>query len=127
MNIDEPAVVAEVRKVFDRYEAALLSNDNATLLGMFLDHASLVRYGVADVQHGFAEVAAFRRGQAPFERSLSGTQITACGNDCAIASTLFHRPDMPTEVGRQTQVWVRTPDGWRIAAAHVSMMPTIGL
>lgn len=122
MKLNDPAIVAEVREVFDRYERALLGNDNEVLLGMFLDDPSTVRYGVAEVQHGYAEVAAFRRGQAPFERRLSQLVITSYGDDCATASTLFHRPDLPGQVGRQTQVWIRTADGWRVAAAHVSMM-----
>lgn len=122
MKLNDPAIVAEVREAFDRYERALLLNDNETLLGMFLNDPSTVRYGVAEVQHGYAEVAAFRRSQAPFERVLSHLVITAYGDDCATASTLFHRPDLPGQVGRQTQVWIRAAGGWRVAAAHVSMM-----
>jgi ketosteroid isomerase-like protein len=122
MKLNDPSVVAEVSQAFERYELALLSNDNDALLGMFLNDPATVRYGVADVQHGFDEIAAFRRSQAPFERSLSRTVITAFGDDCATASTLFHRPDLPGQVGRQTQVWIRTDDGWRVAAAHVSMI-----
>ncbi len=122
MRLNDPAVVAEVASAFERYEQALLENDNATLLGMFLDSAATVRYGVADVQHGFAEVAAFRKVQQPFERTLSRLVITTYGNDCATASTLFRRPDLPGQLGRQMQTWIRTADGWRVAAAHVSMM-----
>ena len=122
MKLNDPSVVAEVSQAFERYERALLSNDNETLLGMFLLDPATVRYGVADVQNGFDEIAAFRRSQTPFERTLSQTVITTYGNDCATASTLFHRPDLPGQVGRQTQVWIRTDDGWRVAAAHVSMM-----
>lgn len=122
MKLNDPQIVAEVREAFDRYERALLGNDNETLLGMFLDDAATVRYGVAEVQHGYGEIAAFRRGQAPFARTLSHPVITAYGADCAAASTLFHRPDLPGQVGRQTQVWIRTDGGWRVAAAHVSMM-----
>ncbi len=122
MKLNDPLIVAEVREAFDRYERALLANDNDALLAMFFDDPSTVRYGVAEVQHGFAEVAAFRRSQAPFERVLSHLVITAYGDDCATASTLFHRPDLPRQVGRQTLVWIRTGGGGRVAAAHVSMM-----
>jgi len=108
---------------FERYERALLANDNATLLSLFLDSPLTVRYGVAEVQHGFAEVAAFRRVQAPFERTLWNLVITTYGDDIATASTLFRRPDLPGQLGRQMQTWIRTADGWRVAAAHVSMMP----
>lgn len=122
MTLNDPAIVAEVTAAFERYEQALLANDNETLLGMFLDDPSLVRYGIADVQHGFVEVAAFRRTQAPFVRDLHKTVVTTYGADFAMASTLFVRPDAPGQVGRQTQAWVRTAGGWRVAAAHVSMM-----
>ena len=122
MILNDPATLAEVTEAFARYEKALLANDNETLLAMFFDSPSAVRYGVAEVQHGYAEVAAFRRVQAPFERRLERTTITTYGRDFAVAATLFHRPDLPGAVGRQMQTWVRTADGWRVAAAHVSMM-----
>jgi ketosteroid isomerase-like protein len=122
MKLNDPVIVAEVTEAFERYERALLANDNATLLAMFLDDAATVRYGVAEVQHGFGEIAAFRKAQAPFERTLERPVITTYGDDCATASTLFHRPDLPGQVGRQMQTWIKTADGWRVAAAHVSMM-----
>ena len=122
MEIDDPEIVAEVTAVFDAYERALLANDSAVLDAMFMQSATVVRYGVAEVQYGIDEVRRFRAAQKPFERSLSRTVITAYGRDVAIASTLFHRPDFPGEIGRQMQTWVLTADGWRVAAAHVSMM-----
>jgi ketosteroid isomerase-like protein len=122
MRINDPVVVADVRAAFDRYERALLSNDNDTLLAMFLDDPATVRYGLAEVQHGFAEIAAFRKGQAPLERQLAQTVVTAYGSDCATVSTLFYRSDLPGQVGRQMQTWIKMPDGWRVVAAHVSMM-----
>jgi Protein of unknown function (DUF3225) len=90
---------------------------------MFLDNPATIRYGVAEVQHGFAEVSAFRSSQAPFMRRLEKTVVTTYGRDFATASTLFIRPDLPGQIGRQMQTWVRMPDGWKVAAAHVSMMP----
>lgn len=122
MKLNDPTVVAEVTDAFERYERALLANDNATLLAMFLKDPMTVRYGVAEVQHGYDEIAAFRRVQAPFERVLVNTVISTYGDDCATASTLFRRPDLPGQVGRQMQTWIRTESGWRVAAAHVSMM-----
>jgi hypothetical protein len=89
---------------------------------MFLPAPHTVRYGVAEVQYGIEEVRRFRASQLPFERSLSGTVITAFGQNMAIASTLFHRPDFPGQTGRQMQTWIKTDAGWQIAAAHVSMM-----
>jgi hypothetical protein len=122
--INDPAVIAEVRDAFERYEAALLANDSAALDGFFLKRVDTVRYGVAELQYGIDEIRAFRAQQRPFARQLERLVITSFGTDFAIASTLFHRPDFPRQIGRQQQSWVRTEDGWQIAAAHVSMMPT---
>ena len=122
MVINDPAILAEVEAIFAAYEAALLRNDNETLARMFLDRPETVRYGLDDVQHGYAEVLAFRATQLPFDRKLDRTIITSYGTDCATAQTLFLRDDTPGKIGRQTQVWVRTETGWKVAAAHVSMM-----
>jgi hypothetical protein len=122
MTMDDPEALAEISAIFHAYEEALLANDTATLDAMFLHTCATVRYGVAEVQYGIDEVRAFRAVQRPFERTLSRTLITTYGRDTAVASTLFHRPDFPGQVGRQMQTWIRTPDGWKVAAAHVSMM-----
>jgi hypothetical protein len=122
MRINEPAVLAEVEVVFAAYEDALLKNDNETLLAFFLDDPTTIRYGVADAQHGYGEIADFRARQLPFDRTLVGTVITTYGHDHAVAQTQFLREDLPSQIGRQTQVWVRTEDGWKVAAAHVSMI-----
>ena len=90
---------------------------------MFLASDRTVRYGVAEVQYGIDEVRAFRAAQEPFERTLSKTTITTYGRDMGIASTLFHRDDFEGQIGRQMQTWIRTADGWKVAAAHVSMLP----
>jgi hypothetical protein len=122
MQINDPQVLAEITAVFHIYEKALLANDTAALDAMFLNSDVTVRYGVADLQHGIDEVRAFRAVQQPFERTLSRTVITTYGSDVAVASTLFRRPDFPGEVGRQMQTWIRTEDGWKVAAAHVSQI-----
>lgn len=123
MIINHPATLAEVEMAFERYEHALLSNDNATLATFFLDDPTTTRYGVGEHQHGYAEIMNFRAGQKPLARALEHTVITAYGADFAVASTLFHNPALPNELGRQTQVWVRADGGWKVAAAHVSMIP----
>ncbi len=123
MVVDDPDTLAEISATFHAYEAALLANDTETLDAMFLHTCRTVRYGVAEIQYGIDEVRAFRSVQRPFERTLSRTLITTYGRDTAIASTLFHRPDFPGQVGRQMQTWIRTEHGWKVAAAHVSMMP----
>ena len=124
MRINDPEIVAEVRVAFARYEAALLANDVAVLDDFFLHRADTVRYGVAEIQYGIAEIRAFRSVQRPFERTLDRLEIVAFGKDVATASTLFYRLDFPGQVGRQQQTWIKTEDGWKVAAAHVSMMST---
>jgi Protein of unknown function (DUF3225) len=122
MIFNDPDTLAEVEAIFHVYEAALLRNDNAVLATMFVDRPDTVRYGLNDVQHGYEQVMGFRATQAPFDRRLDRLVITSYGPDCATASTEFVRDDTPGKIGRQTQVWVRTDKGWKISAAHVSMM-----
>ena len=124
MEIDLPAIVAEVQAVFERYEKALVSNDIATLDELFRSDARTIRYGVAENLYGHEEVAAFRAARSPINlaRTRSRTVITTYGRDCAVASTLFHRDSMPGKVGRQMQTWVRFPEGWRVVAAQVSLI-----
>jgi ketosteroid isomerase-like protein len=122
MVINDPATLAEVEAIFAAYEAALLRNDNETLARMFLDRPETVRYGLNDVQHGHTEILAFRASQQPFDRNLDRTVITSYGTEYATAQTMFLRDDAPGKIGRQTQVWVKTETGWKVAAAHVSMM-----
>jgi hypothetical protein len=124
MEIDLPEVVAEVRREFDRYEKALVSNDVTTLDAIFRNDPRTIRYGAAEILYGYGEIAAFRaaRSSAGLARTISRTVITTYGRDCATASTLFHRPTAPGKVGRQMQTWVRFSEGWRVVAAHVSVI-----
>src|SRR5215470_10272272 len=125
MEIDLPDVVAEVRAEFERYEKALVSNDVAVLDGIFRNDPRSIRYGGGENLYGYKEIEAFRAARSPagLARTLERTAITTCGRDVAIASTLFHRPSMTGKVGRQMQTWVRFPEGWRVVAAHVSVIP----
>jgi hypothetical protein len=124
MEIDLPEVVAEVRTAFDRYEKALVSNDVATLDALFRDDPRTIRYGGTENLYGFAEIMAFRAGRSSvgLARTLSKTVISSYGRDFAVASTLYDRPSFPGKIGRQMQTWVRFPEGWRVVAAHVSMI-----
>jgi hypothetical protein len=124
MNINDPAVVAEVEAAFAAYERALTTNDVATLDLLFRDSPLTLRYGVGENLHGYAEIAAFRaaRPAAGLERRLERTIITTYGDAMATACTLYRRESMPGKVGRQSQTWVRFPEGWRVVAAHVSMI-----
>lgn len=124
MQVNAPDAVAEVTAAFARYEAALIGNDVAVLDELFWDGPHTIRYGIGENLYGPAEIAAFRAGRAPvgLNRDLSRTQITAYGPDMAIAATLFHRATAPGKIGRQMQTWVRMPEGWRVVAAHVSLI-----
>ena len=124
MDINLPAVVAEVTAEFNRYEQALVTNDVSALDAFFRDDPRTIRYGVNENLYGFAEIAAFRAARLPVAlgRKLSRTVITTYGRDAAVASTLYERPSAPGRIGRQMQTWVRFPEGWRIVAAHVSLM-----
>lgn len=124
MQINLPEVLAEVSAAFARYEAALVSNDVATLQALFWQDARTIRYGIAENLYGAAEIAAFRAARSPagLARSLSRTVITTFGHDFATAATLFHRATTPGRIGRQMQSWARLPEGWRIVAAHVSVI-----
>lgn len=126
MIFNDPAIVAEVRGAFDAYEAALLNNDTDALDAFFLHRDDTIRYGVAEIQYGIEAIRAFRSAQKPFDRKLAETVIVAYGTDIATVSTLFYRDDFPGQVGRQQQTWIRNEDGWRVAAAHVSMMAADG-
>ncbi len=124
METDLPEVVAEVKAAFDRYEKALVSNDVATLDALFHDDARTIRYGGAENLYGHEEIKSFRAARSPvgLARTLSKTVISTYGRDYAVASTLFHRASLPGKVGRQMQTWVRFPQGWRVVAAHVSVI-----
>jgi ketosteroid isomerase-like protein len=124
MQIDLPEVVAEVRAAFERYERALVENDVATLDALFHDDARTIRYGGSEHLHGYQEIKAFRAARSPagLARTLERTVITAYGHDHAVASTLFRRASTPGKIGRQMQTWVRFAEGWRVVAAHVSVI-----
>ncbi|KQO73645.1 oxalurate catabolism protein HpxZ [Methylobacterium sp. Leaf89] len=124
MIIDDPTVKAEVEAAFAAYEAALVRNDVPTLEALFHDDPRTIRYGGAENLYGMEAIRAFRRARSPegLARDLSETVITTYGSDTGIAMTLFTRSSAPGRIGRQSQTWIRFPDGWRVVAAHVSII-----
>jgi hypothetical protein len=124
MDIDLPEVLAEVTAQFARYEQALVTNDVAVLDELFRNDARTLRYGIAENLYGYGEITAFRAARSPagLMRKTARTVITSYGRDAAVASTLFFRDSAPGRIGRQMQTWVRFPEGWRIVAAHVSII-----
>ena len=124
MEIDLPEVVAEVREQFARYEKALVTNDVAVLDELFRADPRTLRYGVGENLYGYDAIMAFRAARSPagLMRRTEKTVITTYGRDTAVASTLFYRDTAPGRVGRQMQTWIRFAEGWRIVAAHVSVI-----
>jgi Protein of unknown function (DUF3225) len=127
MDINLPDVHAEVSAVFARYEAALVGNHTAVLDELFWPSEHTVRYGVAENLVGIDAIRAFRAARSPqgLMRTLAHTVITTYGRDFATAMTEFRREPANsggTKLGRQSQTWVRMPAGWRVVAAHVSLI-----
>ncbi len=124
MQVDLPDVLAEVTAQFARYEKALVSNDIAVLDELFHADRRTLRYGIGENLYGHDEIKAFRAARSPvgLMRRTARTVITTYGRDTAVASTLFYRDTLPGKVGRQMQTWVRFAEGWKIVAAHVSII-----
>ena len=125
MDVDLPDVLAEVSVQFARYEKALVSNDVAVLDDLFRADTRTLRYGIGENLYGYDAIMAFRAARSPvgLMRKTAQTVITTYGRDAAVASTLFYRDAWAgSRVGRQMQTWVRFPEGWKIVAAHVSII-----
>jgi hypothetical protein len=122
-DINLPDVVAEVSFQFARYEQALVANDVAVLDELFWDSPHTLRYGATENLYGANEIKAFRaaRPAQGLERVLLKTVITTYGQDMATANVEFKRVGSP-RTGRQSQTWMRTPEGWRVVSAHVSLL-----
>jgi hypothetical protein len=123
IEINSPEVVAEVETAFARYERALVSNDVAELDALFWKSPHTLRYGATENLYGYDEIAAFRARRLAnnLARDLMRTVITTYGQDFATANTEFKRTGAAA-TGRQSQVWLRTDEGWRVVAAHVSLL-----
>jgi len=124
LRINDPDVLAELQAAFAAYEAALVGNDVAELDASFWASPQTIRYGTGENLYGHDEIAAFRAARPPagLARTLERTVLTTYGRDFGTASTLFRRAGTPDRLGRQMQSWVRFPEGWRVVAAHVSLI-----
>lgn len=123
MQINLPEVVTEVTAQFQRYEQALVSNDVAVLDELFWNSPHTLRYGATENLYGYDEIQAFRaaRPSVGLARTVLRTVITTYGQDAATANIEFQR-EGSSQIGRQSQTWIRTSQGWKVAAAHVSLM-----
>ncbi|BAI74440.1 hypothetical protein AZL_a09090 (plasmid) [Azospirillum sp. B510] len=124
MEVNRPEVVAAVTAAFERYEAALMTNDVATLNALFWRDPRTVRFGADGPAYGFDAIAAFRSGRdvSGLARVLESVVITSFGDRFATALCAYRRT-ATGRVGWQSQSWVRMAEGWRIVAAHVSLEP----
>jgi len=126
MIINDPEVVAELSALYPRYEKALVTNDVDTLVAMFWAGPQVMRFGVSENLYGAEELESFRKGRpsANLARAVTRLDIVSFGRDFASITLEFERPSGAALVrGRQSQVWVRLPEGWRIVQAHVSLLP----
>ena len=124
MKINLPEVLAELTAAFDRYETALVGNDVEVLDELFWTSPHTIRYGAGENLYGIDEIRAFRKARPAtgLARSLQRTVLTTYGQDFGTAMTEFRR-EGGQMLGRQSQTWVRQPEGWRVVAAHVSLIP----
>jgi Protein of unknown function (DUF3225) len=123
MDINLPDVVAEVSTVFEQYEQALVNNNVEVLDTLFHNSPLTLRYGATENLYGYEAIRAFRAGRSSqgLARERMNIVITTYGRDFATANTEFKRVGSE-HTGRQSQTWVRTAEGWRVVAAHVSLM-----
>jgi hypothetical protein len=126
MTINDPEVVAELKSLYPHYETALVTNDAETLIRMFWASPHAMRFGVTENLYGIDEIDAFRKGRSPanLARVVKRLDIVTFGRDSGSITLEFERTvNEKTIRGRQSQVWIRFPEGWRIVAAHVSILP----
>ena len=126
MTINDPQVIAELEALYPEYERALVTNDVEKLVAMFWDGQHVMRFGATENLYGPEELEAFRktRSAANLARTLKRLDIVSFGRDFASITLEFERSvNQRTVRGRQSRVWVRFPQGWRIAQAHVSLLP----
>ncbi len=126
MQINDPETLAELEALYPNYETALVANDVDTLTRMFWASPHVMRFGVTENLYGIDEIEAFRKGRSPanLARTVRRMDIVTFGKDFGSVTLEFERTvNGKTTLGRQSQVWVRFPEGWRIVAAHVSVLP----
>lgn len=127
MIVNDPEVVTELKALYPRYEQALVENDVETLMALFWNGPEVMRFGATENLYGPEELAAFRKGRpaVSLARQVTRLDVVTFGRDFGSVTLEFERarPDGGVRRGRQSQVWARMPEGWRIVQAHVSLLP----
>ncbi len=123
MQINDPATERELREIYPVYEQALVNNDVETLTRLFWQSAFAMRFGVGENLYGAAEIDVFRKARpsANLARNITRMDVVTFGTDCGSVTLEFERGGLK---GRQSQMWIRFPEGWRIVSAHVSLLPS---
>ena len=124
-TVNESALVAEMTELYMKYEAALCSNNTAVLDEFFWDSGDVVRFGLKENQYGVEDIRAFRNSRPGFklEREIINLKVVAFGEDSAAVTLEFRRFINGEEhLGRQSQMWVRFSEGWKVVSAHVSFL-----
>lgn len=126
MDINRPEIVAEVTAAFNRYEQALVSNNVPVLNELFWNSPHTIRFGLGEQAYGHEAIAGVRAARSPDDlmRTLTRIVITTYGSDFATASCEYRR-NQSGRFGRQMQTWMRTPQGWRVVAAHVTLFDKV--
>ncbi|GAA2225476.1 nuclear transport factor 2 family protein [Herbiconiux moechotypicola] len=119
--LDDATVIAEVTAASDAYEAALAAGDVEALVDAFWRSESTLRFGDDEELEGWEAIARFRReaGATPVLRDTVSRRVNAYGDDLASVHLVSWYPG-ERRTGRQSQWWLRTDEGWRVAEAHVS-------
>jgi hypothetical protein len=124
-TINDPAVHRELSELYPQYEKALVENDVETLTKMFWASPLAMRFGAGENLYGIDEIESFRKARPAvgLARRIVRLDIVTFGHDYGSVTLEFER-ETPTKTvrGRQSQVWARLPEGWRIVAAHVSLL-----
>jgi hypothetical protein len=124
--INDSAVATELTELYLKYEKALCTNDIKTLDNLFWDAPEVVRFGVTENLYGSDEVRAFRKGRSPVnvDREMFNLKVVTFDADTAAVTLEFRRAcDGVVRLGRQSQMWRKFPEGWKIVSAHVSFLP----
>jgi hypothetical protein len=122
VELDNQETLAEVRAVFDRYEAALMANETAVLDAIFWADPRTVRFGVTEILYGHDAIRAFRASVKGYvSRTQKKVHIVAFGRDFAATHLEFQRVGAGP-IGRETKIMARLPEGWRVVSAHVSLL-----
>lgn len=124
--INDPAIIAELTELYLQYETALCQNDLETLNQLFWEAPEVVRFGQFENLYGSEAIKAFRQSRSPvnLDREMFNLKVVTFDQDTAAVTLEFRRViDGVARLGRQSQMWRKFPEGWKIVSAHVSLLP----